>query len=79
MKAPHLLFMLNNEGYTPLDVCILEGNTEKAELLIQKIKKFQTSSNLRFIKKANRLELKYEKALTLSVMKNNSTIIRAFP
>jgi ankyrin repeat protein len=34
MKAPHLLFMLNNEGYTPLDICILEGNTEKAELLI---------------------------------------------
>ena len=79
LKAPHLLFMLNNEGYTPLDVCIMEGNTEKAELLVNKIKKFQSSSNLRFIKKANRLELKYEKALTLAIMKNNTKVVRSFP
>ena len=71
--------MLNNEGYTPLDMCIMEGNTEKAELLVHKIKKFQTNCNLRFIKKANRLELKYEKALTLAIMKNNSKVISSFP
>jgi ankyrin repeat protein len=71
--------MLNNDGYTPLDMCIMEANTEKAEFLIQRIKKFHANSNLRFIKKANRLDLKYEKALTLSIMKNNLKVVSAFP
>lgn len=36
-------------------------------------------SPLRFVKKANRLEHKFERPFTLSVLKNNLTLIQAFP
>lgn len=36
-------------------------------------------SPLRFVKRPNRLEHKFEKPFTLSVLKNNLTLIQAFP
>ena len=34
---------------------------------------------MRFITRSNRLELKYERAFTLAVLKNNSEILSKFP
>ena len=33
-QNPHMLFLLNNEGNTPLDTAIMQGDTQKAEILI---------------------------------------------
>jgi len=51
----------------------------KALSLIDKMERFGAHSNLRFVKRPNRLELKYEKPFTLSVLKNNFALIQAFP
>jgi hypothetical protein len=67
--------MLNNDGYTPLDMTIQEGNVEKAIFLINKIKKFHPNCNIKYIKKANRLDLKFEKAITLAILKNNINLL----
>lgn len=80
--APHMLFLINLEGCTPLDIAINELQDAKALSLIDKMGKFGTAfthSPLRFVKRPNRLELKYEKAFTLAVLKNNLTLIQAFP
>ena len=39
-SMPHLLFMLNKHGLTPLDVAINEKEEDKAKLLIAKMSKF---------------------------------------
>ena len=78
-KNPHLLFMLNKEGYTPLDVAIMEGNNQRAELLITRTKKFHPLSSIRFVDRPNRLEMKYEKPFTLAVYTNNVPIMTKFP
>jgi hypothetical protein len=71
--------MLNNDGYTPLDMTIQEGNSEKAKFLVNKIKKYHPNCNIKYIKKANRLDLKFEKAITLALMKNNLELMNYFP
>lgn len=43
------------------------------------MEKFCINSNLKYIKRANRLDLKYEKAFTLSVLRNNFKLIQGFP
>ena len=76
---PHMLFILNHLGMTPLDMAIFEGKNDRAELLLKKSKKFHSMSSIRFITKPNRLELKYEKSFVLAVQRNNNDIIFAFP
>jgi len=79
-QNPHMLFLLNNEGNTPLDSAIIQGETMKAEVLMNRIKKAQnTYSLLRFLTKPSRLELKYEKSFTLAVKRNSNAILRLFP
>jgi hypothetical protein len=73
-----MLFLINKEGCTPLDIAINEMQDAKAMSLIDKMGRFGqnfTHSPLRFVKRPNRLELKYEKAFTLAVLKNNLTLI----
>lgn len=73
-----MLFLLNKEGNTPLDTAIMQGDTQKAEILINRIKKSEhTFSILRFLTKPARLEL--EKSFTLAVKRNSNAIIRLFP
>jgi len=43
------------------------------------MEKFSFHSSLRYLKSANRLEIKFEKPFTLSVLKNNLSLITAFP
>lgn len=63
-----MLFLLNNEGNTPLDTAILQGDLQKAEILMNRIKKSQHAySLLRFLTKPSRLDLKFEKSFTLAV------------
>jgi len=71
---PHMLFILNQLGMTPLDMAIFEGKNDRAELLLKKSKKFHSMCNLRFILKPHRLDLKYEKSFTLAVQKNNTDL-----
>ena len=78
-NQPHFLFLLNKQGYTPLDLAINEKEEDKAKLLIQKMQKFTDNCSLKFVKKCQRLELKFEKSFTLSVLKNNTTLIHCFP
>lgn len=75
-----MLFLLNNEGNTPLDTAILQGDLQKAEILMNRIKKSQHAySLLRFLTKPSRLDLKFEKSFTLAVKRNSNAIIRLFP
>ena len=78
-KNPHLLFMLNREGLTPLDVAVMEGNSARAELLIARMGKFHSLSSIRFVNKPNRLEQKFEKPFTLVVYTNNLHLMSQFP
>lgn len=77
--APHLIYLMNREGCTPLDLAINEQQDKKATLLIDYMEKFSQNPSLRYIKKPNRLDLRFEKAFTLSVLRNNLTLIQAFP
>jgi ankyrin repeat protein len=75
-----MLFLINKEGCTPLCMAINEMQDAKALTLIDKMERFGVHhSPLRFVKRPNRLELKFEKPFTLSVLKNNFTLIQAFP
>jgi hypothetical protein len=70
-----MLFILNHQGYTPLDTAILDNNFEKSDVLLRKAKKFTTITSLRFISKPHRLELKYEKSFTLAVKRNQQSLL----
>lgn len=76
---PHMLFILNHLGMTPLDMAIFEGKNDRAELLLKKSKKFHSQSSIRFIQKPHRLELKYEKSFTMAIQKNNNDLLFKFP
>ena len=76
---PHMLFILNQLGMTPLDMAIFEGKNDRAELLLKKSKKYHSHSSLRFILKPHRLELKYEKSFTIAIQKNNNDLLFKFP
>lgn len=76
---PHMLFILNQMGMTPIDMAIYEGKTDRAELLLKKSKRFHSNSSIRFILKPHRLELKYEKTFTIALQKNNNDILFKFP
>jgi len=76
---PHMLFILNQMGMTPLDTAIFEGKNDRADLLLKKSKKFHSMSSIRFITKPHRLELKYEKSFTLAIQKNNNDLLFKFP
>jgi hypothetical protein len=43
------------------------------------MEKFSSNGSLLFVKKPNRLEMRFEKAFTLSVLRNNLYLIQAFP
>ena len=67
-SQPHLLFMLNKAGFTPLDVAVAEQDEEKAFYLIKKIAKISNfASSMKYIKRPHRLEFKFEKAFTLAI------------
>ena len=76
---PHMLFILNQMGMTPLDMAVFEGKNDRAEMLLKKSKKFHSMSSIRFITKPHRLELKYEKSFTLALQRNNNELIYNFP
>jgi ankyrin repeat protein len=89
-NGPHLMYMVNSEGQTPLDVAInttiqekeakvSEEQEKKAVVLIEMMEKFSTNGALMYVKKPNRVELRFEKAFILSVVKNNLLLIQAFP
>ena len=70
--------MLNKLGYTPLDLCINENDEKRSLYLIEKMHKYNNNCSLKFVKRPNRLELKFEKSFTLAVLRNNENIIEAF-
>jgi hypothetical protein len=72
--SPHLIFMLNKHGMTPLDIAITEKEEDKAKVLIDTMQKYNNNCSLKFVKRPHRLDLKFEKSFTLAVMKNNSVI-----
>lgn len=75
-----MLVLLNSDGYTPLDLAIIQGKKDKAALLIQHMRFIKSQSAIRFICKPHKLDLKFEKAFTLSIEKNhNSDFFRKFP
>jgi hypothetical protein len=74
-QQPHLLFLINNDGCTPLCMAINEQLDAKALLLIDLMSKHSLHSNVKYTKRPNRLELKFEKPFTLSVLKNNLHLI----
>jgi len=47
--------------------------------LIEFMEKFSTNGSLLFVKKPNRLDLRFEKSFTLSVLRNNLYLIQGFP
>ena len=77
--SPHLMYMINREGCSPLDLAINQQHDKKALVLIDFMEKFSSNASLMFVKKPNRLEMRFEKAFTLSVLRNNLYLIQAFP
>ncbi len=73
--APHLIYLINREGCTALDIAINEQQDKKATLLIEYMEKFSQNPSLRYVKKPNRVDLRFEKAFTLSVLRNNLNLI----
>jgi len=67
LNQPQLLFMLNREGLTSLDVAVQEKDEGKALYLVQRMKGFSPNCSFKFVKRPNRLEVKYEKAFVLAV------------
>jgi hypothetical protein len=74
-----MLFMLNKQGMTPLDVAINEKEEEKAKVLIERMQKFNYNCSLKFVKRPHRLDLRFEKSFTMAVLRNNADIITSFP
>ena len=72
---PHLLFMLNKQGMTPLDVAINEQDEDKAKALMDTMQRYNPNCSLKFVKRSHRLDLKYEKAFTIAVLRNNAHLI----
>lgn len=64
---PQMLFMLNKDGYSSLDVAVKEKDNERAAFLIERYQAFGPQSSLRFVKRPNKLDLKFEKAFTLAL------------
>ena len=48
-QTPHLLFMLNKLGMTPLDVAIQQKEEDKAKLLIDRMQKYNNNCSLKFV------------------------------
>ena len=71
--------MLNKQGLTPLDLAINAGDDKRALYLIDKMKMHSIGCSLKFVKKPNRLDLKFEKSYVLSILKNNSVLLESFP
>lgn len=78
-QAPHLLFKINKQGCSPLDIAINEQQDQKAMKFIEYMESFAMVPGLKFIKSPNRLEMRFEKPFTLSVLRNNLTLIQSFP
>lgn len=76
---PQLLFMLNKEGLSSLDVAVKEQDNARAQFLIERYQQFGPSSCLRFVKRPNKLDLKFEKAFTLALTLNNYEMVKKFP
>lgn len=64
---------------TPLDFAINEKEEEKAKILIDRMQKYNNNCSLKFVKRPQKLELKFEKSFTLAVLRNNLNIIQSFP
>jgi ankyrin repeat protein len=74
-----MLFLINKEGCTPLCITINQNQDNKALALIQKMQKYSTQKQLKYVRQPNRLDMKYEKPFVLAVLKNNINVIRGFP
>ena len=62
-----MLFILNNNGYTPLDLSIQGKEDAKTIFIIKQMHKFNSNCSLKFVKRPNRLDLKFEKAYCLAI------------
>ena len=71
--------MLNKDGYTVLDMAIREGDIAKATMLIEKAITFTPQCSLKYVKRPNKLDLKFEKAFTLALHTNSFDLVKKFP
>lgn len=78
-QQPHLLFLLNKDGCTPLDLAINEQQYEKAVTLLENMQKLYHCKELKLLRRPNRVDMKFEKAFTLAIIKNDRRVIEAFP
>jgi hypothetical protein len=74
-----MLFMRNKEGYTSLVLAVKDQDDAKAAFLIEKFTQFGPQSSLKFVKRPNKLDLKFEKALTMALHTNNYDLVKKFP
>ena len=70
-----MLYKINKQGCSPLDIAINEQQDAKAIAFIEYMESFSVLPGLKFIKRPNRLEMRFEKAFTLSVLRNNLSLI----
>jgi ankyrin repeat protein len=52
---------------------------EKAAWLIEKMKQFSSECSLKYVKRPQRLNLKFEKSFTMAVKKNKIDVLKYFP
>jgi predicted aconitase len=74
---------IDKSDYTSVGDINLEGNLnlapEKARFLIDKMGSFGPECSLKYVKKPQRLALKFEKSFTMAVKKNKTEIFELFP
>ena len=56
-------------------IAINEHQDQKAFALIEVMERFSANPALNYIKRPNRFDLKFEKPFTLSVLRNNLSLI----
>lgn len=64
---------------TPLDIAVNDQDEEKAKALIDTMVKYNPNCSLKFVKRSHRLDLKFDKAFSLAVLRNNAHLIQSFP
>ena len=57
----------------------MDNATEKAQLLIARMRKYGPDCSIKYVKKPHRLDLKFEKSFATAVKKNKNEILLLFP